>query len=146
MGNVFRLFVYGTLKEGGEHHHLLSGEHTQKDDAQVAATRYSMEDGIPYITVPKESILLKGSIHPMADAKKATSIQVAPIESETWVDGELYVLTDPEERVPLLDLLEDFEPGGDSEYDRVLLPVKTKDGWIPAWTYIIHNNTPIKRP
>lgn len=137
------MFVYGTLKEGGEHHHLISGEYSQKQDAQVAATRHTMEDGITYLVVPNESIMLKGTIHPMADAKKATSIQAEAIDSDTWVEGELYILSDPEERVPLLDLLEDFEPGGESEYDRVLLPVKTKDGWIPAWTYIIHNNTPI---
>lgn len=143
MGNVFRLFVYGTLKEGGEHHHLISGQHTHKEDAQVAAEHHVMEDGIPYIVVPPNSILLKGTIHPMADAKNATSIPAEAIESDSWVDGELYILSDPEERVPLLDLLEDFEPGGESEYDRVLLPVKTKDGWVPAWTYIIHNNTPI---
>jgi len=143
MGNAFRLFVYGTLMEDGEHHHLIAGHHTQKEDADVVATKQFMEDDIPYIVVPQDSILLKGTIHAMADAKKAASIQAEPRESDEWVSGELYTLSNPEERVPLLDLLEDFEPGGESEYDRVLLPVKTKLGWIPAWTYIIHNNTPI---
>jgi gamma-glutamylcyclotransferase (GGCT)/AIG2-like uncharacterized protein YtfP len=59
------------------------------------------------------------------------------------VSGELYTILDPHSVVPWLDLLEDFEPNKESEYDRVLLPVKTSEGWVAAWTYIIHKNTPV---
>jgi gamma-glutamylcyclotransferase (GGCT)/AIG2-like uncharacterized protein YtfP len=143
MENVFRLFVYGTLKEGGPHHHLLAGNVTPKREAHVAGTLHHGEDGVPYIVVPKSTILMAGTRQSASDSKKATAVTPTPPESESWVAGELYILHDPQSVVPLLDLLEDFEPNKESEYDRVLLPVKTSEGWETAWTYIIHKNTPV---
>jgi gamma-glutamylcyclotransferase (GGCT)/AIG2-like uncharacterized protein YtfP len=143
MENVFRLFVYGTLKEGGTHHHLLAGNVTPKLEAQVAGTLHQTEDGIPYIVVPKQTILMAGTRQSASDSKKAAAISVNPPEAESWVSGELYTILDPQSVVPWLDLLEDFEPNKESEYDRVLLPVKTSGGWVAAWTYIIHKNTPL---
>ncbi len=140
---MFRLFVYGTLKQGGTHHHLLDGQVTPKIDAEVAATLHQGEDGIPYIVVPKPTILMTGTRQSASDSKKAAAVSFTPPESTSWVAGELYTILYPQEVVPWLDLLEDFEPNKDSEYDRVLLPVKTADGWLTAWTYIIHKNTPI---
>lgn len=143
MENVFRLFVYGTLKEGGTHHHLLAGNVTPKLEAHVAGTLHQTEDGIPYIVVPKQTILMAGTRQSASDSKKAAAISVNPPESDSWVSGELYTIHDPQSVVPWLDLLEDFEPNRESEYDRVLLPVKTSEGWVTAWTYIIHKNTPV---
>lgn len=143
MENVFRLFVYGTLKEGGTHHHLLAGNTTPKQEARVAGTLHHSEDGTPYIVVPKHTILMAGTRQSALDSKKASALTVTPTESETWVSGELYTILDPQTLVPLLDLLEDFEPNKESEYDRVLLPIHTGDSWVAAWTYIIHKNTPL---
>ncbi len=143
MENVFRLFVYGTLKEGGSHHHLLAGNVTPKIEARLVGTLHHDADGIPYIVVPKQTILMAGTRQSASDSKKASAVSVVPVESDTWVSGELYILLDPQSVVPLLDLLEDFEPNKESEYDRVLLPVNTSEGWVAAWTYIIHKNTPI---
>jgi gamma-glutamylcyclotransferase (GGCT)/AIG2-like uncharacterized protein YtfP len=143
MENVFRLFVYGTLKEGGPHHHLLAGNVTPKLEAQVAGTLHHTEDGIPYIVVPKHTVLMAGTRQSASDSKKASVVSVTPTDSDSWVSGELYTILDPQSVVPLLDLLEDFEPNKESEYDRVLLPVNTGDGWVAAWAYIIHKNTPL---
>lgn len=143
MENVFRLFVYGTLKQGGSHHHLLTGNVTPKIDARVAGTLHHHEDGIPYITVPKQTILMAGTRQSASDSKKAAALSLTPSETDQWVSGELYTIHDPQSVVPLLDLLEDFEPNKESEYDRVLLPVNTDEGWVAAWAYIIHKNTPI---
>lgn len=142
MENVFRLFVYGTLKEGETHHHLLAGNVTPKREAQVAGALHYSEDGVPYIVVPKQTILMTGTRQSASDSKKAAAISVTPFESDSWVSGELYSILDPQSVIPLLDLLEDFEPNKESEYDRVLLPVNTTEGWVTAWTYIIHNNLP----
>ncbi len=52
------------------------------------------------------------------------------------VYGELLTFDDPESRLPAIDRLEGFHPGGSSLYRRVLVPVCTSGKTIPAWVYV----------
>jgi gamma-glutamylcyclotransferase (GGCT)/AIG2-like uncharacterized protein YtfP len=52
------------------------------------------------------------------------------------VYGELLTFDDPETRLPTVDRLESFHPGGRSLYRRVLVPVYAGKELIPAWLYV----------
>ena len=58
------------------------------------------------------------------------------------VEGELFELPDYTQIMQIIDLYEDFSPGYESEYDRVLYPVKKEQSDIfeLAWVYVIANN------
>lgn len=53
------------------------------------------------------------------------------------VHGEVFTFDDPEERLPALDNLEGFYPGGEGLYRRVLIPVilTETETTVLAWTY-----------
>jgi gamma-glutamylcyclotransferase (GGCT)/AIG2-like uncharacterized protein YtfP len=51
------------------------------------------------------------------------------------VYGELLTFDDPENRLPAIDGLEGFRPGGSSLYRRVLVPVLTDSSGELAWVY-----------
>ncbi|MBD3308721.1 hypothetical protein GF348_20240, partial [candidate division KSB3 bacterium] len=52
------------------------------------------------------------------------------------VCGELLTFNDPETRLPAIDRLEGFRPGGSSLYRRVLVSVYTNGVNFPAWLYV----------
>jgi len=52
------------------------------------------------------------------------------------VAGEVFTFDDPEARLPRLDALEGFRPGGNSLYRRVLVPVQIKETVFPIWLYV----------
>lgn len=52
------------------------------------------------------------------------------------VYGELLTFDDPETRLPAIDRLEGFLPGGSSLYKRVLVPVCISGQIIPAWVFV----------
>jgi len=52
------------------------------------------------------------------------------------VYGELLTCNDPESRLPAIDRLEGFRPGGSSLYRRVLVPVYTNGVNLSAWLYV----------
>lgn len=142
MDTGFRLFVYGTLTQSGDSHHLLKGAVGVGSRTRTPGRCYHFDDGIPYLTVPDSLVLLVGTKEPLADAKRAAKVDPVVAESDEWVEGELYRIADPDVQVRYLDLFEDFEPGSESTYDRVLIPVQCDGAWTTAWAYIIHKNTP----
>ncbi len=60
------------------------------------------------------------------------------------VCGELLTFDDPESRLPAIDRLEGFRPGGSSLYRRVLVPATVNGGQELAWVYTVEA-TRIKR-
>jgi hypothetical protein len=53
------------------------------------------------------------------------------------VYGELLSFDDPEHRLPAIDRLEGFHPGGSSLYRRVLVPICIgHDMVLPVWAYV----------
>ncbi len=109
---------------------------------------YEMPSGIPVLQVPEEDILARGTADPLADVAtqarlvgELTSYLEPVPESATAGDcdpvyGELLSFDDPETRLPAIDRLEGFHPGGPSLYKRVLVPVCTSGQIIPAWVYV----------
>jgi gamma-glutamylcyclotransferase (GGCT)/AIG2-like uncharacterized protein YtfP len=60
------------------------------------------------------------------------------------VSGELLTFDDPESRLPAIDRLEGFRPGGSSLYRRVLVPVRANGAKLPAWLYVGTESTLIR--
>jgi len=52
------------------------------------------------------------------------------------VYGELLTFDDPSTRLPAIDRLEGFHPGGSSMYRRVLVPALTGETVVPVWLYM----------
>jgi hypothetical protein len=48
----------------------------------------------------------------------------------------LLAFDDPETRLPAIDRLEGFLPGGPSLYRRVLVPAFTGETVVPVWLYV----------
>jgi len=109
---------------------------------------YKMPSGIPVLRVPEADILAHGTVDPLADVatqarfagELASYLEPTP-ESATAGDwgslhGELLTFDDPETRLPAIDRLEGFHPGGPSLYRRVLVPVCIPGQISPAWVYV----------
>ena len=152
---VLRLFVYGTLKRGYGNHDRFCRGALEIREARVRGRLYE-GPGFPVLEVPDEDILACGTADPLADvatqarlsARLGSCSQAIP-ESATrasWgaVSGELLTFDDPESRLPAIDRLEGFRPGGSSLYRRVLVPVAVSDTQQLAWVYTLEA-TRIKR-
>ncbi|RRA98592.1 gamma-glutamylcyclotransferase family protein [Larkinella rosea] len=60
-------------------------------------------------------------------------------EADSFVHGEIYFFPEPAlKNQKLLRTLDDYE--GD-EYDRILVPVQTANGFIQCWTYVFNQPT-----
>ncbi|HAC16158.1 MAG TPA: hypothetical protein DCE78_09495 [Bacteroidetes bacterium] len=145
--HIFKLFIYGTLRSDGPEFHLLSGTDATMSKAKINAKLYlRAEDNIPYITVPGKYILGRGSHDYTKDAAligKLTVPEDYSVEPNApMVEGELFELPGYKQIMQVVDLYEDFSPGYESEYDRVLYPVKREDSdtYELAWVYVIANN------
>jgi len=145
---MLRLFVYGTLKRGFWNHDRFCQGVLDVQEAMVRGRLYEMASGIPVLQVPEVDILAHGTADPLADVatqarlsdQVALSLKVTP-ENATpgdWgpVYGELLTFDDPESRLPAIDRLEGFHPGGSSLYRRVLVPVHARESVVLAWLYI----------
>jgi len=142
------LFVYGTLKRGCWNHDRFCRGALDIQEAVVRGRLYEMPSGIPVLQVPEEDILAHGTADPIADvatqarfAEDLASILNPVQESATGGDwgpvyGELLTFDDPSTRLPAIDRLEGFHPGGPSLYRRVLVPVCIAHGMVlPVWVY-----------
>jgi gamma-glutamylcyclotransferase (GGCT)/AIG2-like uncharacterized protein YtfP len=141
------LFVYGTLKRGCWNHDRFCRGVLSVEEAVVRGRLYEMPSGIPVLQVPEEDILARGTADPLADVatqarfagELASYLEPVP-ESATAGDcgpvyGELLTFDDPETRLPAIDRLEGFHPGGRSLYRRVLAPVCIDGRMVPSWLY-----------
>ena len=160
---ILKLFVYGTLKRGYWNHDRFCRGVLDVQEAVVRGRLYEMPSGIPVLEVPETDILAHGTADPLADVATqarlaghlASYLEPMP-ESATagdWgpVYGELLTFDDPETRLPAIDRLEGFHPGGSCLYRRVLAPVWAAGAVFPAWLYVgedstMIRSTPTKRP
>jgi gamma-glutamylcyclotransferase (GGCT)/AIG2-like uncharacterized protein YtfP len=148
---VLRLFVYGTLKRGFWNHDRFCRGVLAVEDATVRGRLFETSSGIPVLLVPEEDILAVGTTNPLTDV--ATQAHVAARMSNPeptpdrlpkkgtgapWgpVYGEILTFDDPVIRLPAIDRLEGFHPGGPCHYRRVLVAVRTKGTLLPAWLYV----------
>ena len=145
---VLRLFVYGTLKRGYPNHDRFCQGALEIREAQVGGRLYE-GPGFPVLEVPDQDVLAHGTADPLADV--ATQARLSgrvgsysqPVRKNAtagdWgaVCGELLTFDDPEARLPAIDYLEGFRPGGRSLYRRVLVPVVVGDAHQLAWVYTV---------
>ncbi|MDE3256992.1 MAG: gamma-glutamylcyclotransferase [Gemmatimonadota bacterium] len=149
-GCSIALFVYGTLKRGYSNHDGYCHGVQSIEEALVRGQLYIRPDRIPFLEVPEQDVLATGTADPAADAaaqqraargfeirQQAESPAVPPVSGRGVVRGESLVFDDPETRLPAIDRLEGFQPGGRSLYRRVLVPVRVKDSFTVAWTYVV---------
>jgi gamma-glutamylcyclotransferase (GGCT)/AIG2-like uncharacterized protein YtfP len=130
------LFVYGTLKRGYWNHERFCQGVASIESAFVCGLLFETPYGIPVLTVPPETILARGTVDPVADARTQAHIElgaVAPVGDRAH--GEILTFDDPSERLPDIDRLESFRPGSFSVYERVLIPAFTDHGAYPVWCY-----------
>lgn len=157
---LLRLFVYGTLKRGYWNHGRFCRGVLSVEEAVVRGRLYELPSGIPVLEVPEADVLAHGTADPLTDVAAqarlaaefaapvcvadATGRRAAPPElgengapGGRWgaVYGELLTFDDPETRLPAIDHLEGFLPGGLCLYERVLVPVGIERGMFPAWLY-----------
>ncbi len=104
------LFVYGTLRKGSSQHSLLR-QGRFAGTGTIRATLYDLGTGFP-----------------------------AAVEEGTraLTEGELYEI--PQDLLDELDEYEGYYPDGSEEslYDRREMRVRTRQGDVPAWVYLMN--------
>ena len=152
---MLKLFVYGTLKRGYWNHDAFCEGVLEIREAQVRGRLYE-GPGFPVLEVPDEDILAYGTVNHLADVATQAGLSdwvgsdPRPVPecaaTGAWgaVYGELLTFDDPESRLPAIDRLEGFRPGGSSLYRRVLVQVAVNDTRELAWVYAVET-TGIKR-
>lgn len=147
MAAGLRLFVYGTLKTGFAGHDRYCGGGLRAEPAWLPGRLFKLSPRVPIAVLPDDAILAVGSRDIPADLKIQERFQSEQVEGGTeeeagstggWarIEGELLVFNDPEARLPRLDRFEEFYPGGESTYKRVLVRITLHSGLrCVAWTY-----------
>ena len=148
---MLRLFVYGTLKRGFLNHDRFCRGVLAVVDALVRGRLFETSSGIPVLQVPEEDILAVGTTNPLADVATQAHVTARMSNPEPTPDrhqenatgapwgpvyGEILTFDDPENRLPAIDRLEGFHPGGPCLYCRVLVPVQVNGADLPAWLYV----------
>ena len=120
------------------------------EETVVRGRLYELPSGIPVLEVPEADVLAHGTADPLADvatqARLAAEFAARAAHPELrengapggrWgpVYGELLTFDDPETRLPAIDRLEGFLPGGPCLYRRVLVPASIHGVIVPAWLY-----------
>lgn len=117
-------------------------------EAEVRGRLYE-GPGYPFLEVPEGDVLAEGTADPLADAATEARLCVSPGSFRrpvaasgapgAWgiVHGEVLTFDDPDDRLPAIDRLEDFNPWGSSVYRRVLVHVTLKGVTALAWLYTI---------
>jgi gamma-glutamylcyclotransferase (GGCT)/AIG2-like uncharacterized protein YtfP len=133
------MFFYGTLKRGHANHDLYCRGYLRAEEATVRGRLYDLPSGYPALVVPEEDVRAIGTADPTGDASEQQLAHGKVYRPDgILVSGELLTFDDPEERLPVLDRLEGFDPAGPSLYRRVLIPAETSGGnGVLAWAYVI---------
>ncbi len=149
---MLRLFVYGTLKRGFWNHDRFCRGVLTVEDAVVRGRLFETSSGIPILQVPEEDILAVGTTNPLADVATQAHVTARISNSEPTPDrlpkkgtgapwgpvyGEILTFGDPETRLPAIDRLEGFHPGGPCLYRRVLVPIRANGTRRPVWLYTV---------
>ena len=147
---MLKLFVYGTLKRGYRNHQDFCQGFVAVREATVRGRLYE-GPGYPILEVPDAEILAQGSTDHLADAatqarlshQEQAGLQQLPegTTGDTWdtVYGEMFTFDDPRTRLPSIDRLEGFDPGGRCLYRRVLVPASVERIRQLAWVYVVEN-------
>jgi gamma-glutamylcyclotransferase (GGCT)/AIG2-like uncharacterized protein YtfP len=143
---LLRLFVYGSLKRGFNNHDLYCRGARSAEPAATPGRLYRLPTGYPALTLPASRLLARGSRDPLADLEAQQRIERMLAATETpcvprgkiRVDGELMTFANAVDRLRAIDALEEFRPGRNNRYDRVLIRVYSRchQANVLAWTYL----------
>ena len=152
--DLFRLFVYGTLKRGYWNHDRFCRNAVSVEEASVQGRLYELPSGIPVLKVPDETILAVGTVDASADVatQESAALPTNISASGEWsmIQGELLAFSDSTRDMPPIDRLESYRPGRFSLYRRVLVPVISIKGEVTAaWSYtgtgeMVHHCVPME--
>ena len=144
-----RVFAYGTLKTGFPNHDAYCAGVLRTCPAWLQGRLFKLSAEIPAMTARDEDILVYGTASVAADIEAQEYFEFLLRSGQAggpgssgasiWgkVRGELLIFNDPETRLPLLDSLEEFQPGCPSTYIRALVFITLAGGTqTSAWTYI----------
>lgn len=146
-----RFFVYGTLKRDFWNHDRFCRGVLAVEDAVVRGRLFETPSGIPVLQVPEKDILAVGTTDPCADVATQAHVTARMPNPDSnpdrlpknatgapWgpVYGELLTFDDPETRLPAIDRLEGFHPGGPCLYRRVLVSLSVSGQASWAWVYV----------
>ena len=139
---LFRVFVYGTLKQGQRNFARYCRGVLNVEPAQVVGRLFDLPYGYPMLDVPLEHILAVGTEDYCRDAALLKNLapkqppQLPPPGDWDSIAGEILTFEDPAERLPRLDMLENFRPGqAESLYRRVVVRALAPHNEL-VWTYI----------
>lgn len=127
---IIRLAVYGTLRIGGSNHDRYMRGYLSVEETTIRGRLRWLSPGIPMLEVPPEEILAVGTTDYLADAALQARLTAElacrpqpPAPPGPWdlIPAEVFTFDDPQTRMPPLDRLEGFRPGGRSLYRRVLV-------------------------
>ncbi len=159
---LFPLFVYGTLKRGGQYHQefcrqSLEEGHLHIEPATTKGRLYELPEGYPGFELPAEWVasLQLGSSNIQVDAQLASTqaLEAQSLELD-YVQGELFIYTDlaaAQRDIQALDKMEGFflDNLAGSLYHRVLVEVETQTvsqlcqaHQAYQWAWIYHYNRP----
>jgi len=110
---------------------------------------FRLTPAIPAVIIPFDDILACGTADIAADVEVQEKFELVPgvdpaagrtsSDRDGWkkIQGELLIFDDPHSRLPVLDALEDYNPGLPSTYLRVLGSINLEKGLrTSAWVYI----------
>ena len=139
---IIHLAVYGTLRRGGPNHDRYMRGCLSVEETVIRGRLRWLSPGIPMLEVPPEDILAVGTTDYLADAALQARLTVElagqpqpPAPHGPWdlIPAEVFTFDDPQTRMPPLDRLEGFRPGGRSLYRRVLVATS----WTVLWLYCV---------
>ena len=148
---MLRLFVYGTLKRGFWNHDRFCRGVLAVEEGMVRGRLFETPSGIPALQVPEEDILAVGTTNPLADVATQAHVTACMSNPEPTPDrlpkkvtgapwgpvyGEILTFDDPVIRLPAIDRLEGFHPGGPCLYRRVLVSAQANGTELPVWLYV----------
>lgn len=155
---LLRLFVYGSLKRGFSNHHRYCRGVRSVEPASTAGKLFRLPTGYPALVLPESRVLARGGGDARVDleaqqrpARKVvqtgTALPSPPGWRENLVHGELLTFADPVGRLRAIDALEEFRPGHQSRYERVLIQVYSRrlQADVLAWTYVAGSLSPRRR-
>jgi len=135
-----RVFVYGTLRKGGEFHDRFCRGVVRIEEGSVSGRVSRLAAGYPVLDVPAADVLARGSNDALADTERLAEVVLCDLdrdERSAQVAGEVLFFDDPLRRLSALDRLEGFRPDEPSLYDRVVLSVRLRGGRrLSAWAYV----------
>jgi gamma-glutamylcyclotransferase (GGCT)/AIG2-like uncharacterized protein YtfP len=147
---LLTVFFYGTLKRGHANHDRFRRGYLTVEEAWTRGRLYSLPFGYPALVIDEEDVPAAGTTDPTSDASEQRSFGLTGgrLLDGPRVSGELFAFGDPEERLPVLDHLEGFDPAWRSSlYRRVLIPVETSGGvGLLAWAYVVQRASGVYLP